>query len=203
MSSGTWAEYQLDAGSTKDTPYLTLTGELWCVVFEILDKINRVITAHHSIWYETYHASIKNTSLTTDVVVTMSTLSLEAAGFDVMTTLWFHCWWHHDNEWWQLSCTLLAPSHHHRPPCWIDRAYAYVDGLVQERRNSSGGSYTSLLHLTIDTDIKYIRTAHYIAIRNTDTWCHGIREIGGPVDLSFSWVPLVFSHWWRSGADSV
>ena len=30
------AEYQSDAGSTKDTPYLTLTGELWSVFCEIL-----------------------------------------------------------------------------------------------------------------------------------------------------------------------
>ena len=34
MITGTPAEYQSDAGSTKDTPYLTLTGELWGVVCE-------------------------------------------------------------------------------------------------------------------------------------------------------------------------
>ena len=30
--TGTKAEYQSDAGSTKDTPYLALTGELWGVL---------------------------------------------------------------------------------------------------------------------------------------------------------------------------
>ena len=34
--TGTEAEYQLDAGSTKDTPYLTLTGELQGVFWEYL-----------------------------------------------------------------------------------------------------------------------------------------------------------------------
>ena len=36
MIAGTQVEYQSDAGSTKDTPYLTLTGEVWdvfCVFF--------------------------------------------------------------------------------------------------------------------------------------------------------------------------
>ena len=31
MFAGTQAEYQSDAGSTKHTPYLTLTGEIWGV----------------------------------------------------------------------------------------------------------------------------------------------------------------------------
>ena len=31
MITGTEAEYQSGAGSTKDTPYLALTGELWGV----------------------------------------------------------------------------------------------------------------------------------------------------------------------------
>ena len=30
------AEYQSDAGTTKDTPYLALTGELWGVFSEYL-----------------------------------------------------------------------------------------------------------------------------------------------------------------------
>ena len=30
------AEYQSDAGTTKDTPYLALTGELWGVFCEYL-----------------------------------------------------------------------------------------------------------------------------------------------------------------------
>ena len=33
---GTEAEYQSDAGPTKDTPYLALTGELWDVFCEYL-----------------------------------------------------------------------------------------------------------------------------------------------------------------------
>ena len=36
MITGTGAEYQSDAGSTKDTPYLALTGELWGVFCEYL-----------------------------------------------------------------------------------------------------------------------------------------------------------------------
>ena len=34
MIGGTQAEYQSDAGSTKDTPYLALMGELWDVSCE-------------------------------------------------------------------------------------------------------------------------------------------------------------------------
>ena len=34
MNTGTQAEYQSDSGSTKDTPYLALTGELWGVFWE-------------------------------------------------------------------------------------------------------------------------------------------------------------------------
>ena len=34
MIAGTQAEYESDAGSTKDTPYLALTGELWGVFCE-------------------------------------------------------------------------------------------------------------------------------------------------------------------------
>ena len=36
MIRDTDAEYQADAGSTKDTPYLALTGELWGVFREYL-----------------------------------------------------------------------------------------------------------------------------------------------------------------------
>ena len=36
MIAGSEAEYQLDAESTKDTPYLALTGELWGVFCECL-----------------------------------------------------------------------------------------------------------------------------------------------------------------------
>ena len=43
-------EYQSDAGTTKDTPYLTLTGELWGVFCEYCEKTNRVITAPHCTW---------------------------------------------------------------------------------------------------------------------------------------------------------
>ena len=34
MTAGTQAEYQSDAGSTKETPYLAQTGELWGVFWE-------------------------------------------------------------------------------------------------------------------------------------------------------------------------
>ena len=36
MITGIVAEYQRNAGSTKDTPYLALTGELWGVCCEYL-----------------------------------------------------------------------------------------------------------------------------------------------------------------------
>ena len=36
MIIGTEAEYQSNAGSTQDTPYLALTGELWGVLCEYL-----------------------------------------------------------------------------------------------------------------------------------------------------------------------
>ena len=36
MITGTEVEYQSDAGSTKDNPYLALTGELWDVFCEYL-----------------------------------------------------------------------------------------------------------------------------------------------------------------------
>ena len=36
MITGTKAEYQSDAGSTKNIPYLTLTGKLWGIVCEYL-----------------------------------------------------------------------------------------------------------------------------------------------------------------------
>ena len=38
MITGTEAEYQSGAGSTKDTPYLALTGDLWGVFCEYLWK---------------------------------------------------------------------------------------------------------------------------------------------------------------------
>ena len=38
MITRTEAEYQSEAGSTKDTPYLTLTGELWGVFCEYLSE---------------------------------------------------------------------------------------------------------------------------------------------------------------------
>ena len=34
MIAGTQEDYQSDTGSTKDTPYLALTGELWGVFCE-------------------------------------------------------------------------------------------------------------------------------------------------------------------------
>ena len=34
MIAGTQEEYRPEAGSTKDTPYLTITGELWGVFWE-------------------------------------------------------------------------------------------------------------------------------------------------------------------------
>ena len=45
----TEAEYQSDAESTKYTPYLVLTDELWGVFVNICEKIDRVITAPHCI----------------------------------------------------------------------------------------------------------------------------------------------------------
>ena len=36
MITGTEAEYQSDAGFTKDTPFLSLVGELWGVFCEYL-----------------------------------------------------------------------------------------------------------------------------------------------------------------------
>ena len=36
MITGTEAEYLSASGSTKDTPYLTPTGELWGVFYEYL-----------------------------------------------------------------------------------------------------------------------------------------------------------------------
>ena len=50
MIAGTQAEYKSDAGSTKDAPYLALTGELWGVFCNIFEKIDRVITALHCIY---------------------------------------------------------------------------------------------------------------------------------------------------------
>ena len=44
---GTVAEYQSDAGPTKDTPYLALTRELWVSFVNICEKIERVIMAPH------------------------------------------------------------------------------------------------------------------------------------------------------------
>ena len=43
MITGTGAEYQSDAGSTKDTPYLALTGELWGVFCEYLPQYNGTV----------------------------------------------------------------------------------------------------------------------------------------------------------------
>ena len=45
MITGIRAEYEPDAGSTKDTPYLAVTGELWGVFREYFENIVRVITA--------------------------------------------------------------------------------------------------------------------------------------------------------------
>ena len=43
------AEYQSDAGSTKDTPYLALTGEIWVSFVNIFETFGRVLTAPHCI----------------------------------------------------------------------------------------------------------------------------------------------------------
>ena len=53
MIAGTHAEYQSDAWSTKDTPCLAQTGELWSVCCEDFGKIDRVKTAAHCIAMET------------------------------------------------------------------------------------------------------------------------------------------------------
>ena len=52
MIRGTEAEYQSDAGSTKDTPYLTLTGNLWGVFVNICEKIDHFIAAPHCSQWE-------------------------------------------------------------------------------------------------------------------------------------------------------
>ena len=46
------AEYKSEIGSTKDTHYLALTGELWRFFARMLDKIDRIITAPHCICHE-------------------------------------------------------------------------------------------------------------------------------------------------------
>ena len=51
MIAETQAEYQSDAGSTKETPYLCLTGELWGVFVNIFEKIDRILTAPHCCQY--------------------------------------------------------------------------------------------------------------------------------------------------------
>ena len=52
MIRRTEAEYQSDAGSTKDTPYLTLTGNLWGVFVNICEKIDHFIAAPHCSQWE-------------------------------------------------------------------------------------------------------------------------------------------------------
>ena len=47
----TAAKHQSDFELTKDTPYLTLTGEIWGVYCENLEKIGYIITASHCMWY--------------------------------------------------------------------------------------------------------------------------------------------------------
>ena len=44
-----WAEYQSDAGSRKDTPYLALSSVLWVSLVNVCEKIDYVITAPHCI----------------------------------------------------------------------------------------------------------------------------------------------------------
>ena len=51
MITRTEAEYQSDAGSTKDTPYPALPGEIWGVFCEYFEKMDRVITAPHCICF--------------------------------------------------------------------------------------------------------------------------------------------------------
>ena len=46
----TAAERKSDLKLTTDTPYLALTGQLWCVYFGIWEKIDHVITAPHYIY---------------------------------------------------------------------------------------------------------------------------------------------------------
>ena len=49
MIAGTQKEYQSDAGFTKDTPYLALTGELWGVFVNIFEKLHDDIDEKHTI----------------------------------------------------------------------------------------------------------------------------------------------------------
>ena len=46
--------YQLKSETTKDTPYLALTGELWVSFVNIVDKFDRVITAPHCTYMHDY-----------------------------------------------------------------------------------------------------------------------------------------------------
>ena len=45
----TMAEYKSNIRLTKNTPYLTLTGELWGVFYDDFGKIDQVIMALHCI----------------------------------------------------------------------------------------------------------------------------------------------------------
>ena len=49
--TGNEVEYQSDAGLSKDTPYLALTGELWVSFVNVCEKIDRVITEPHCICF--------------------------------------------------------------------------------------------------------------------------------------------------------
>ena len=70
------AEYQPDAGSTKDIPYLTLTGELYGVSFvNICEKIDCVIMHH------TVHVVIPKCSLDTYIIPNIPCLTTFSMGY--------------------------------------------------------------------------------------------------------------------------
>ena len=50
ITAVTEVEYKSEFGSTKYTPYLALTGDLWGVFCEVFEKIDRLITAPHCIF---------------------------------------------------------------------------------------------------------------------------------------------------------
>ena len=72
------AEYKSECEPTKDTPYLTLTGELWGVFVRIFKKIDCVITVTHCIWYIIAVTDAEHKSeleITTELQISHSQLS--------------------------------------------------------------------------------------------------------------------------------
>ena len=83
MITGTEIEYQSDAGSTKDTPYLTLTGKLWGAFCEYLWE-NWLRMAPHRTWrkgitqgaYLDQDLALSTSTLTTSISARSSLVAL-------------------------------------------------------------------------------------------------------------------------------